>query len=259
MNNGDRNLFDRLDSIENQNEEILKKINQLGLTKQSVPQTSQKQLSDKEALAIFIKKAKKEYLWFGPTGEFLKSQKLLFISCIGLLIIGLISTILTTKAFGLYSTYTLFENIIVLETCFILYHTSCSTKLIADTELKNHHCDIFDLNSDQVWCSTGKEKKRYKWLRKISYVAVIANIIIIWTNCSGGIAVAATIFEILFLAITVVSHILRIDLYCMYNIVIITGRNLNDTETVKIVYYGMSRKIMTFNEFEEKFKALLDS
>ena len=63
----------------------------------------------------------------------------------------------------------------------------------------------------------------------------------------------------LFLAITVVSHILRIDLYCMYNIVIITGRNLNDTETVKIVYDGMSRKIMTFNEFEEKFKALLDS
>ena len=140
-----------------------------------------------------------------------------------------------------------------------MYHTSCSTKLIVDTELKNHHCDIFDLNSDQVWCSTGKEKKRYKRLRIISYVAVIANIIIIWTNCSGGIAVAATIFEILFLAITVVSHILRIDLYCMYNIVIITGRNLNDTEIVKIVYDGMSRKIMTFNEFEEKFKALLDS
>lgn len=258
MDSKDRNLFDRLDSIESQQEEILKSINQLNKANQSNEHVNKQQLSNKEILSIFIKKAKKEYLWFGPNLEFSKSKRLVILSCVGIFIVGLISTILTSIAFGMYSTFSLFENIIIFEASFILYHSYNCKKIISDEELKNCHCDVFQLNVNNAWCTTGKEKKRYKVFRIISYIAVIANIIIIWTKSNGGIAVAATIFEVLFLAITIINHFLNVDLFCMYNnFVIITGRNLSNTETVKLVYDVISNKLITYKDFEDKFKILI--
>ena len=124
-----RDLSDRLDSIESQQETMLNKIDQLNKANQLNGQINNTQLSKKEELVIFIKKAKKEYLWFGSNAEFSRSKRLITLSCIGVFIIGIISTILTSKTLGIYSTYTFFENIIIFEACFIIYHANSAKKI----------------------------------------------------------------------------------------------------------------------------------
>lgn len=75
MNDKGQNLFDRLDLIENKQEELLKNIKQLNSNNQQNYKNVQQQLSDKEILKIFIQKAQKNYLWFGTNEDFLKSKR----------------------------------------------------------------------------------------------------------------------------------------------------------------------------------------
>lgn len=259
MNDTGRSLFDRLDSIESKQEKILQCIKQLNTINQHSNHSGQQQLSDREVLNAFIKKAKKDYLWFGSNKEFFKCKRRAVVSFIFLILMGVISTIFTSVALKLYSPFSLFENIIVIEAFFLIRNILCAEKMINDNDLKDIHYDIFKMNLDNLWCFTGKEKKRYKLFRILSYIAIICNIIFIWVQSSGGIAIAATIFEVIFLGLTITSHKENVDLFCMYNnIIIITGRNLTNTDTVKIVYSVISKKFYTFDDFVEQFKPVFN-
>lgn len=62
-------------------------------------------------LKRFIRRSRKEYMWFGSRDEFEKEKResLLFVWI--LIGVGLLTTLFTSIAVKLYSTFTLFENI----------------------------------------------------------------------------------------------------------------------------------------------------
>lgn len=262
-----KSVFERLDSLEQQssaaiaqNEEIINLLNDL--KQQPIKQQSinvKPQVSDQEILRKFVKESKKEHFWFGPSTEFNKAKTILNIVCIALIVVAIISTILTSVAFGMYSTFTLFENIWTVFVCIILSYGCNARKRMRDTDLKDHSCDVFQQDADGTWRDTNKEKKRFRWFRRISYIAVIANIVVIWSSSSGGTAIAATLFELAFLGLTIAVFFTYVNLFCMYgSIILFTGKNMTNNATVTIVFDVMGKKLVPLDEYQAKFKFLFE-
>lgn len=172
MENKPQNVFDRLDSIEAsqsvtqaQNEQILDLLNKL--SSQSVKQNAgvrpQPQISNQELLREFVKKSKKEHVWFGPINEFNKSKAIVNVLCVALIIVGVLSTIFTSIAFKMYSTFTLFENIWLIFACIMFSHSVNARKKMLDSDLRDHSNTVFVQDADGTWRDTNKEKKRFRW------------------------------------------------------------------------------------------------
>lgn len=253
----------RLSDLEEEHQKILQAFERLSEEKQNAqpPRTENTQNSTRtgnktnsaQTIKNFISRAEKKYNWFGTKEQFARSKIILVCIQAALIAVGLLSTIITSASLKLYSTFTLFENIVALQTCFLLVYTLKSEKHYHDFNLAKYNSDIFVRDSDGIWRDTNKEKKRYKWLRRISYVSVICNVICIWTMGAGAVRIAATIFELAFLALTIASVFVRIDHYCMYDALFISGYNASRTEKVTIVHDRMQNKLFTFEEYSEKF------
>lgn len=264
MENKPQNVFDRLDSIEAsqsvtqaQNEQILDLLNKL--SSQSVKQNAgvrpQPQISNQELLREFVKKSKKEHVWFGPINEFNKSKAIVNVLCVALIIVGVLSTIFTSIAFKMYSTFTLFENIWLIFACIMFSHSVNARKKMLDSDLRDHSNTVFVQDADGTWRDTNKEKKRFRWFRRISYVSVMCNIIVIWVQSKGSIAITATIFELAFAGITVGLFFAYINLFCMYgNFILFTGRNAFNTETITLIFDVIGKKLAPYEEYKEKMK-----
>ena len=264
MENKPQSVFDKLDSIEAsqsatqaQNEQILDLLNKLSSqsVKQNVEVRTQPQVSNQELLREFVKKSQKENVWFGTINDFNKSKAIVYVLCVALIIVGVLSTIFTSIAFNLYSTFTLFENIWLIFACIMFSHSINAKKRMLNFDLRDHTNTVFVQDADGVWRDTNKEKKRFRWFRRLSYVAVICNIIAVWAEPRGAIAITATIFELAFAGITVGLFFAYINLFCMYgNFILFTGRNASNTETITLIFDVIGNKLAPYEEYKEKMK-----
>ena len=132
----EKSLFDRLDDIAATQADILDEvvgiksqtsstdsriseleaeINRLKNNPQQKPQqVNRPQVTTNNGLTpfqLFLKKARKSWRWFGSRSEFKRQKNLAIISLIILLTIGLITTIVSSICFKMYSTFTFFENV----------------------------------------------------------------------------------------------------------------------------------------------------
>ena len=268
MENKPQNVFDRLDSIEAsqsatqaQNEQILDLLNKLSNqqpVKQNVDVRPQPHVSDQDLLRNFVKSSRKEHVWFGPINEFNKSKVIVNVLCVALIIVGILSTIFTSIAFKMYSTFSLFENIWLIFACILFSYSVNAKKRMLDTNLRDHSDTVFIQDADGTWRNTNKEKKRFRWFRRISYIAVVCNIIVIWIQSKGAIAITATLFELAFAGITIGIFFAYINLFCMYgNFILFTGRNASNTESVTLIFDVMAKKLAPYEEYKEKMKDYL--
>ena len=155
----------------------------------------------------------------------------------------------------MYSPFTLFENIWLIFACIMFSHSVNARKKMLDSDLREHSNTVFVQDADGTWRDTNKEKKRFRWFRRISYVAVICNIIVIWFQSKGSIAITATIFELAFAGITVGLFFAYINLFCMYgNFILFTGKNASNAQTITLIFDVIGKKLAPYEEYKEKMK-----
>lgn len=263
MENKSQNVFDRLDSIEAmqsttqvQNQQIIDLLNNLNNQQNTAININfQSQLTEQQLLKKFFKSSKKEYLLVGSNKEFNKSKLMVNILFLSLVVIGVLSTIFTSMAIKLYSTFSFFENIWLVLACFLFSYSINAKKKMTDIELKNHSNTIFVLDGDGTWRNTKKEKKRFRWFRRISYIAIFLNIICIWKDSSGIMAIIATLLELAFFCITIAILFTYDDLFCMYgDVILFTGRNISNTKNITLIFDVVNKKLAPYEEYKEKMK-----
>ena len=275
MEDKPNNVFERLDSIEaqqsftqEQNAQIIKLLNNLNKRQSSANGSSNinsgnQKLGEVELWKNFIMKSKREHVWFGTQEEFDKSKTYVLLICIGIIVFGIISTILTGLATGLYyCPFSIVENIWVIFIFVILCKTIGLQKRMLDLALAEHATSIYLQDSDGVWRDTRQEKKRYKIFRRLAYVAVGLNIIMIWGLTKGtintGISIAATIFEIAFLGLSIGYIFVYGNLDCMYgNFIIFTGKNPVAQGPLTVVFDVMANTTDLYDEYKEKYNDMI--
>lgn len=252
------NVFDKLDEqslkIDKLTEQVANITDTLQKTSNQERQTNNiasESVNKQKVIKDFLQKAAKNYRWFGDEKDFYKdkTKSVSFLVCV--IAIGLISTILTSASLGIYSTFTLFENIMVFATCWQLGYVCKLQLIISDTKLALHSTEVFTLNNDNLMVSTNKEKKRYKISRILCYIAIVCNIIAIWTFQNSSKSVVATIFEVIFFGFVIAARWFYHNLTCMYSFVYFSGKTY-DGQLITLVWNGQ-KELITKEEFDKKY------
>ncbi len=269
MDNDERSLFERMDSVEGKIDSQNSKVDELNETTKEVLRllteaqknhkngtVSQKQNDKRAALNGFIRKSQKEYFWFGTRSQFVKAKTLFCLNMVLLTFVGVLATVFTSIAIGIYSTFSLFENIWLIFSIIMTTYGFDWKRRISDIDYKNHSCNKFVQDRDGIW-RVSSYKKTFLWFRRISDVCCIANIIMMWCINKGNTSIVATIFEVLMLVLTLLSIFSYSNLTSMYgNIILFTNKN-RAGETITIVFDAISKKLMSYDEFEKKFNKIL--
>ena len=262
MENKSQNVFDSLEAISQQVENLSIKIDALApyINKEKTKdkheedydqakKVHQTKETDRELFSKFIRLSKKEYIWFGSKNDFIKSKIIYLTFFVLFFIVGIISTILTSMVFKMYSTFTLFENIWLIIIFAFSMKVIGLSKRLTDIDLANRSSTIYRKDSDGILRDTFKVKKRFKIFRIISIISVIGNVVVIFSESTSTLAINAAIFEFLFGIITIILFFIENNLFCMYgNIIVISERNPKNNNPLVLVFDVFRKKLISFDE-----------
>ena len=271
-----RNLFGMLDNISANQAEILSEItgvksqvndsdsriaklekeiqnlkNQSAQPKQVVVNKVQPQPSNQEILQQFLRQSKKSWRWFGTKGEFTKWKTLAIISLLILLIVGLVTSIVSTICFKMYSTFTFLENVwMVFGIVYLVFASKTQltyeVNALAANSSKKYDTDKLGMKFPR------KERVVFRIFKWLAIISVPCNIICIWSSMGKSNQVFATIMEVLFLAAIIFAFFMNLNLFAQYSIIWVEGHNLTTKEKVVLVLPPGEKQLMPEEEFRKK-------
>lgn len=232
-------------------EQEIQKLKSKPVASQIKPSANAQPKSDTEILQTFLKRSKKSWRWFGTRAEFNKWKTLAVVSLATLLLIGLITSIVSTVCFQMYSTFTFFENVwMICGIIYLFYATKAQLTYEVNTLASS---SPFKYERDNFGMMFPRKEKLvlriFKWLAIIS---AVCNIICIWTDIGKGNQAVATIMEILFLGAIIFAYFMNINLYAQYSIIWLEGHNLTTKERVVLVLPPGAKQLIPEEEFKKK-------
>ena len=254
----ERNLFDRLDSIEASSQATNKKIDELfeflknqKQSQSTQPQAQQPSPTRHELFQQFLKESKKSWRWFGTRSEFNKWKTLGIFSLILLLVIGLVSSIVSTICFQMYSTFTFFENLWLL---FGIIYLVYAGKAQLTYEVNSFAANSpLKFETDRLGMKfPGKERAVFRVFRWLAIIAVPCNVICIWAGMGKTDQVLATVMEFLFLGAIIFVFFINLNLHAQYSVIWVEGHNLTTKERVVLVLPPGFKQFMLEEEFKKK-------
>lgn len=258
-----RNIFERLSDLEtmtNENNELLSKILN-NSEKKNNQQTNQKgtleKISDQQIVFNFLKTAKKSLRWAGSKSQFNKSKRIAIISCLALIVVGIILTIISSIAFDLYSTFTLFENIWLFFSVALIVYMLKNKQLNEMNHLAKYSPDLYAADKYFMPFSIGN-KKAFKVFKVICIVAILCNILCVWVIPEAKNKVLVTIWEILFLGTVIFSMIMTSRFYGMYLIPYAEGNNYTTNEKIVLVSLLDNKGLITEEQLKARAPALFE-
>ena len=254
MNN---NVFDRLDSQDEKIDQILDLLNASKEQSAQSPtlQTQIAPINQKLALQKFFALSKKEYHYFGDQKTFSKDKLKTLAILFGFLILGIVTSVLTSFGCGIYTTFTFVENLwLILEICLIT-HVIRSKRFYQDIEYSLHSYERFEPHSNGLY-HPAETKRSYRIIKILSLIAAGCNVVFLCMKARGAITVWAIIFEVLFFASVFLTMYFAEDYFCLYSLVYFTGRNESNTQTVTVVYEMAASKLYPKEDFEKRYPFL---
>ncbi len=203
------------------------------------------------AFKDFIGKSDKRYRWTGTEADFKREKYVTLIVILSAILLGIISTIITTRNLRLYSPFSLFENIMIFPMVWQAVYILHTRVFYSDVELSYNACTLFAQDNYGVWRDTMIEKKPYKIIRILTFIAVGCNFIMIIAK-HNPYFVVAIIFELLFVACIVASKILQEDFYCGYVVVYFCGVDFRG-KPLTLVYNNLNAEWLIKEEYEKKY------
>ncbi len=214
--------------------------------------------NEQELLQRFLKTSCKEYHWIGSEKEWTTIKKVLWIAHLVLLGCGILSTIVVSAAVKIYSTFTFLENLWLIASLVLLYNVLTSKGIMPDYVLAKKSPTVYFPNSIGLFSDTYKKKKPYVVFRVLAYIGVICNLIYIWTSCkNSALATISTIFEVLFLGLTLFIRFFSCKLYDGYIFIYFKGFNEFTHQRVILVYDPLHKKYYDVEEFESRTKGMV--
>ena len=253
------NLFERVDGVESKVDDVSAKMDNLtakieGLLLEKQTLSIPKQTENPQAvLKRFISKAKKEYCWLGSEEDFQKEKKSALIFLAILMGAIILSTIFTSIAFGIYSTFTLFENIWLIMMGFVTFYILKAKRFYDCYEFSLTSCFRFEPDADEV-LRMGALNKKYKVFLVLTCISAVCNIIIAWVENKRGMALPATIFELAVIGLSIfVFNFKALDFFYGYSNLRFTGRNDTNTQTVVLIFEPIMNKLYTEEDYLKQF------
>ena len=258
------NIFESLDEIlarqkqaeersRQEHEEILEAINRANAktTQADQVQRTVNQRNQSWSLKNFINRSVHEYMWLGTKEDFDKDKKLALILILSSIVSMIICTIVASISFGIYSTFTLFENIwLVLMLC-VLKYTYKTKKNYSTLDYSINSFERFETDADGVLRHT-VYKKKYRWFLVLACIAFLLNTIFAWMD-NHSVPLLVTILELGTLALNIFTVYKVTDFFAGYGPLRFTGMNEAGTAKVVLIFDTMMNKLYTEEEYLKTF------
>ena len=255
----ENNIFDRVEGVESKVDDVSAKMDSLtakidGLLSIKQTTTEPRQAENPQVvLKRFISKAKKEYCWLGSESDFQKEKKSVLIFLAVLIGTIVFSTIFTSIAFGMYSTFTLFENIWLIMMCFVAFYLVKAKRFYDCYEFSLTSCFKFEPDADGV-LRMGAPNKKYKVFLVLTCISTICNIVVVWLENKSGMALPATIFELAVIGLSIfVFNFKALDFFYGYSNFRFTGANETTGQKVVLIYEPIMNKLYTEEDYLKNF------
>ena len=254
MADKNKSVYDRLDEIEIKLDEVSNKLENKNLNQQLINTQANQiynqytQVKNQTFFEQVIHNAKKVYINFGTLEDFKKDKMIVKIISILLIVFAFLFTVFTSIALKLYSTFTLLENIWMIFASIMLYYSCYAKRRMVDIDLKNHSTDVFITATNNLILSTHKEKARFKWFRRISYIASCFNILLLVVVYSNAISIIAIICEICFIGFSIGLFFAYSNQFSTYMFILLINKDK------MYVYEPITHKLFNYDEFCERFK-----
>ncbi len=261
------NLFEKIDQVSEQQEQAKRQAAQdkqdildaiAKLNAQNAKQTNAAsfqpqvaQANAKMSLQNFLRRSQKTYHYFGDEEMFGKEKAKTIGSLLLVLAIGVVTNIFTTIGCGIFSTFTLVEDIWLFLVFRLLCHALHSRRIYDHIDYSCHSYEKFEANADGLYRPV-KTKAAYKVIKILALISAVCNIIFLCMNANGAITVWAIIFEILFFASVFFALFMVVGLFCMYNLVYYSGKNEIGSE-ITLVHDMTANQLFIKEDFEKKF------
>lgn len=201
-------------------------------------------------LQNFIQRSTHEYLWMGTQEDFKKTKKITIILILASMIAMILSSVVSTISFGFYTTYTLFENIWLFMSFFVLVYTCKTERKYNSILLSFYSFEKYETNAEGILLSVGC-KKRYKIFFVLSCISFVLNSFAIWSTPNASLPLLVTILELGTLALIIVTTIRVVQFFDDYGPICITGLNDSGTQSVSIVW--AFSELYTAEDFYKKY------
>lgn len=270
------NLFEKLQRIEENQEKVQQQMQQdkedilSALSKQNPPvkhtsqaAPSQKASADPAARAAvqkqnqmmdlrnFLKTSYKEHLWVGNEDEFQKERTKTLLVLIGTSIVMLICTIVTTACLSIYSTFTLFENIWLLLTMFLIKYVYKAQRHYSSEVFSDNSCFRWTRDADGV-LQMGIIKKKYKAFFWIAVICAFLNMVSSWMmDCSAPLLV--TVLELATIGAIGYSVWETVGFFAGYGPIRFSGKNQYNSSKVVLIYSDIDRKLYVAEDYYKQF------
>lgn len=207
-----------------------------------------------ENVAQFSARAEQKHIW-GFTYESYKKSKITVISFLILnMIIQVLATAMSTKAIGIYSTFTFLENLWVIFQITMLKQMIkarrrySSIELAFETPYKESRNQFGILAFDDP-------KMKYIAFMVICCIGCGLNILYFWIEDIQLVyAIIATIIELAMAATTIASYWLVTGFFSEYYFAELTGYSIDGKETITYIYNGIYGTVLPLEEFKEQYE-----
>lgn len=246
------NIFEKVDRLEEGQQAILEQLQKLqqgGNQAPSQPTARERQ----QTIADFIRRSSKRYRAIVTRAYFHESQQktLLFLAL--LLAIGMLTSIVTTAAIGLYSTFTLVENIFLCFVISLLLQVKRATVIQDSYDLSTHCPFRFTVDGDGTLRNSQTLKARYRIFEVLSCISAACNILYVWMNANTLPALLVTLAEGAFFVLSIIAVSKTVDFFTPYCAIYYTASQGNGKNPVTIVYHELLNTLGTQEDFEKKF------
>ena len=164
----------------------------------------------------------------------------------------IICTIVASISFGIYSTFTLFENIwLVLMLC-VLKYTYKTKKNYSTLDYSFNSFERFEADADGVLRCT-VYKKKYRWFLVLGCIAFALNALSAWIVDDSSMPLLVTILELGTLALNIFTVYKVTDFFAGYGPIRFTGINEAGTAKVVLIFDTIMNKLYTEEDYLKTF------
>ena len=257
MNN---NVFEKIDKQSEQIADLAERQEQiLSLLQQNASSTGAEKAAlagplreenEKAAIRAFLRGAKKTYHYLGDEANYQNEKKkaLVFLSLT--ILVAVIGNVLTTLAAGMFSTFSLVEDLWFFLAFRIVCHILHSKRFYDHVDYSNHSYENFAITDELLYYPAGT-KKTYRIIKILALISAPCDIIYLAVFCRNVAMVFAIIFEVfIFVAVFISFHAAE-GFFCQYSVVYYSGKTQNGTAT--IVFDHAARRWYSKEDYEKTF------
>lgn len=208
------------------------------------------------SLKNFINRSVHEYMWIGTKEDFDKEKKRALFLIWSSIVSMIICTIVASISFGIYSTYTLFENIWLLLMLYVLKYTSKTKKNYSTLDYSFNSFERFETDADGILRNT-VYKKKYRWFLVLACIAFVLNAFSAWIVDESSFPLLVTILELGSLTLNIFTVYKVTDFFAGYGPIRFTGTNEAGTGKVVLIFDTIANKLYAEEDYLKIFSFMI--